>query len=300
MDGPLPARSHDALVFSVLDSEIRLAILDALYDRTVEPGPFSGETSYSSIKEAVGIDDSGQFNYHLDRLTDEFVIKFGDAYRLTERGREIVRLRRTGTLTENPRVAPEPVDSSCYLCGAPIEVFYANGFMVTRCPSCAGAVDTEIFPTGTISALPYPPSGVDGVDIETAFERVHRRFMCVYRAMARGFCPTCGHDVRVIFPRHEGVSDDEVDLLQHVTHDGLVMFSCTYCGQHRVTHPLSATDDRDPMAHYFIDRTVDPGWDRLATALSWDVDRREDAMVFETDDAARFVVDEQLDVSREA
>ena len=39
MDGPLPARSHDALVFSVLDSEIRLAILDALYDRTVEPGP---------------------------------------------------------------------------------------------------------------------------------------------------------------------------------------------------------------------------------------------------------------------
>ena len=300
MDGPQPARSHDALVFSVLDSEIRLAILDALYDRTVEPGPFSGETSYSWIKEAVGIDASGQINYLLDRLTDEFVIKFGDTYRLTERGREIVRLRRTGMLTENPRVAPEQIDSSCYLCGEQIEVFYANGFMVTRCPSCSGAVDTEIFPTGTLSALPYPPSGVDGVDIETAFERVHRRFMCVYRAMARGFCPTCGHDVRVTFPRHEGVSDDEADLLQHVTHDGLVMLSCTYCGQHRVTHPLSATDDRDPMAHYFIDRTVDPGWDRLATALSWDVGRREDAMVFETDDAARFVVDEQLDVSREA
>ena len=298
MDGP-PARSRDALVFSVLDSEIRLAILDALYDRTVVPGPFSGETSYSSIREAVGIDDSGRFNYHLDRLTDEFVIKFGDAYRLTERGREIVRLRRTGTLTEDPRVAPKQIDSSCYLCGERVEVFYANGFVVTRCPSCSGAVDTEIFPTGTLSALPYPPSGVDGIDIETVFERVHQRFMCVYRAMARGFCPTCGHDVHVTLPRRED-AQGERDLLRHVTHDGLVMLSCTHCGQHRVTNPLSATDDRDPMADYFIDRAVDPGWDRLATALSWDVDRRADGMVFETDDAVRFVVDEELDVTRES
>jgi hypothetical protein len=54
------------------------------------------------------------------------------------------------------------------------------------------------------------------------------------------------------------------------------------------------------MADYFIDRAVDPGWDRLATALSWDVDRRADGMVFETDDAVRFVVDEELDVTRES
>lgn len=300
MDGSEPARSHDALMFSVLDSEIRLAILDALYDRTVEPGPFSGEASYSSIKESVGIDDSGRFNYHLDRLTDEFVLKFGNAYRLTERGREIVRLRRTGTLTEDPQVAPKRIDSSCYLCGEQIEVFYANGFIITQCPSCSGTVDTEIFPTGTLSALPHPPSGVDGIDIETAFERAHQRFMCVYRSMARGFCPTCGSDVDVTVSHTDDGSTDEEDLLRHVTHDGLVMLSCTHCGQHRVTHPLSATDDRDPMADYFITRGVTPGWDRLALALSWDVDRREDALVFETDDNAVFVVDEQLDVVREA
>jgi len=300
MTGPPAVRSSDALAFSMLDSEIRLSILDALYERTAGPGPFSTKVSYSSIQSAVGIEDSGRFNYHLDRLTDRFVVKSGGGYRLSESGRAVVHLRRTRTLTDDPLVEPEPVEADCYRCGTPLEAFYACGHLVTRCVNCDGVVDHEMFPSGTLSVLSYPPSGVSGVDIQTAFERVHRRIMGTYRAMADGFCPQCGHDVQARLPPREALtSRHDDDLLSCVTHDGLIEFNCTHCGQRRITHPLCAMDDHDPMAAYFIERDASPGWDRLAMTLSWDVAREAEALRFKTTDGVCFIVDTDLTVHRE-
>lgn len=200
------ARPRDALAFSLLDNHVRLAILDSLYERTVEPGPLASDAAYSAVKSDVGVEDSGRFSYHLDKLTDWFVTKTDDGYRLAEPGRKVVRLRRTRTLAADPAVEAEPVDAECYRCEGDVEASYDAGYLLVRCRECEGLVDHPLVPEGTLSALAYPPSGVSEVGISTAFERSHRRLAHYFRAMGDGFCPNCGRDVTVTFPpttRHD-------------------------------------------------------------------------------------------------
>lgn len=300
MDGSAEVFSHDALAFSVLDSEVRLAILDSLYERTVASGPLAGNATYSTIKADVDVEDSGRFSYHLDKLTDQFVTKTESGYRLAEPGREVVRLRRTGVLTEDPTVEAEPVDSTCYYCGSSIQAFYRRGYLVTWCPECPGLIEHELVADGTLASLSYPPAGVTGVDIETAFERSHRRAAQAFRAMADGFCPNCGHDVTATLPPAEGGDPgDDGYGFRHVNHDGMVRFACTHCGQRRISHPLYATDDRGPMADFFATNGLDPGWDRIATVMPWPVTGDGDELVFETPGGTRFRVDDELEVRRE-
>ncbi|GAA0513617.1 hypothetical protein SAMN04488066_103242 [Halorubrum aquaticum] len=300
MDSIAAVRSRDALAFSVLDSEVRLAILDSLYDRTVASGPLAGNAAYSTIKADVGVEDSGRFSYHLDKLTDRFVTKTETGYRLAEPGREVVRLRRTGVLTEDRTVEAEPVDGECYRCGADIQAFYRRGYLVTQCQECIGLIDHELVLDGTLASLAYPPSGVSGIDIGTAFERSHLRAVHTFRAMADGFCPNCGHDVTITLPPAEGEDPgDDGYGFRHVDHDGMVRFACDRCGRRHITHPLYATDDREPMAGFFTRNGIDPGWDRNATVMSWPVTVEGTEFVFETPDGDRFRVDDGLDVRRD-
>jgi len=293
------ARPRDALAFSLLDNHVRLAILDSLYERTVEPGPLASDAAYSAVKSDVGVEDSGRFSYHLDKLTDWFVTKTDDGYRLAEPGRKVVRLRRTRTLAADPAVEAEPVDAACYRCEGDVEASYDAGYLLVRCRECEGLVDHPLVPEGTLSALAYPPSGVSEVGIPTAFERSHRRLAHYFRAMGDGFCPNCGRDVTVTFPPDDETRPGTAVGFSHVRYDGLVRLSCGFCGQRRLAHPLSATDDQEPMAAFFGDRGLEPGWDRMAAAMSWPVSSRDGRLAYETPDGTRFVVDDDLTVTRE-
>lgn len=301
MDTSAASRSGDTLAFAALDSEVRLAILDSLYERTVEPGPLASDAAYSTIKSDVGVEDSGRFSYHLHRLVDRFVRKTDDGYRLSEPGREVVRLRRRGVLREDVSVEARRIDTECYRCGAGVEVSYERGYLTTRCPDCSGLIDHELVPEGTLTALAYPPSGVDGVGIETAFERAHVLIDQHVRAMAAGVCPDCGRDVTMTLeaadrPDRAGDGPGGSDRF---THDGLVRLSCDHCGQRRITHPLHATADRDPVAGYFADRGLAPGWDRFAAVMAWETTIRPGCVVFESPDGGRWTVDDDLAVTRE-
>ena len=159
--------------------------------------------------------------------------------------------------------------------------------------------DHPLVPEGTLSALAYPPSGVSGVGIATAFERSHRRLAHYFRAMGDGFCPNCGRDVTVTFPPDDEKHPGTPAGFSHVRYDGLVRLSCGFCGQRRIAHPLSATDDQEPMATFFGARGIEPGWGRMAAAMSWPVTSRDGRLAYETPDGTRFVVDDELAVTRE-
>ncbi len=301
MDSDDASRSEDALAFAALNSEVRLAILDSLYERTVEPGPLAGSAAYSTIKSDVGVADSGRFSYHLNRLVDRFVTSTDDGYRLTEPGREVVRLRRRGSLTEDVSVEPERVDAECYRCGAGVEAFYKRGYLITRCPDCEGLIDHELVPPGTLTALAYPPSGVEEVEIGTAFNRVHLLVDQEIRTMAAGVCPECGRNVTMRFESKPAVdsADDETRSSDWFTHDGLVQLSCDHCGQRRVTHPLHAVADRDPVASYVTEHGLVPGWDRFAELMSWKTTVCPDRLVFESPDGDSWTIDDEFGVDRE-
>lgn len=67
--------------FSLLANEDRLAILDAVaraHDRGDAP------VSFSTLRETVGVRDSGRFSYHLQELTGRFLARSSDGYSLHE------------------------------------------------------------------------------------------------------------------------------------------------------------------------------------------------------------------------
>ncbi|WP_231990820.1 winged helix-turn-helix domain-containing protein [Natronobacterium gregoryi] len=79
--------------FKALGNETRLEILRVLYDRGQANGePTTTVTPYSELRGAVGIEDKGNFNYHLRQLDDRFLERDDDGYRLTFAGFEIVKV----------------------------------------------------------------------------------------------------------------------------------------------------------------------------------------------------------------
>ncbi|WP_415380891.1 hypothetical protein [Halosimplex sp. TS25] len=72
--------------FTLLSDETRVRILAALADAGEEA------VRFSDLRSRVDVTDSGQFNYHLDRLRGELVAKTDDGYALTESGRAVARL----------------------------------------------------------------------------------------------------------------------------------------------------------------------------------------------------------------
>lgn len=69
--------------FATLSEPNRLEILLALYGAD-RPLP------YSTLRDAISIEDKGRFNYHLRQLRESFVTERGDGYTLTEAGQRVV------------------------------------------------------------------------------------------------------------------------------------------------------------------------------------------------------------------
>ncbi|WP_436909628.1 DUF7347 domain-containing protein [Halosimplex marinum] len=70
--------------FALLSNEMRVRILAALADADAEA------VCFSDLRSRAGVTDSGQFNYHLERLRGELVAKTDDGYALTEAGERVV------------------------------------------------------------------------------------------------------------------------------------------------------------------------------------------------------------------
>jgi DNA-binding transcriptional ArsR family regulator len=66
--------------FELLSNETRIAILRVLASADEECLPFS------ILRKRVGIDDSGQFNYHLNRLAGHYVRRTRDGYIICQTG----------------------------------------------------------------------------------------------------------------------------------------------------------------------------------------------------------------------
>jgi len=309
----------EAAVFAFLGNDVRLQILHSLYERTVEPGPMASAASYSTVRADVGVEDSGRFSYHLDKLTDRFITRHDGGYRLREAGREVVRLHRTGVLSSEPTVAFEPVEAACFHCGATAEAGYEGGYLLTRCPECPGLLDHELSPHGTLSALAYPPSGVESApDVETIFRRAHHRLEHRMAMMGSGFCGRCGGNVTASFdltgaPREgsgcvaldpadgpeDGTTEEDRRYDHLLNHDGLAEFACDCCGILRLTHPLHAIVGQEPVAGILSERNAEPGWERFAEVMRWPVTERDDRLTFETPDGGFLTVSEDLTVEEE-
>lgn len=90
----------------VLGNELRMDVLRTLADAD-EP------LTFTELREAVGVRDTGRFNYHLTRLCRYFVRETTDGYELGHAGNRVIA---AGKVPEDPASTGEPVEQ-CPVCG---------------------------------------------------------------------------------------------------------------------------------------------------------------------------------------
>ncbi|WP_372913058.1 winged helix-turn-helix domain-containing protein [Salinigranum sp.] len=175
--------------FATLGNETRLSILQAL-------GEADRPVSFSALFDRVDADDSGGFNYHLDRLVGHFVDKTTAGYELRQAGRRVVEAVLSGAVTDAPVVERTRLDQPCHYCGAPIEVSYRQDRILKYCTACpgrdqspSGVPDAPV--SGYLGSLPLPPAGVQGRTAGEVYVAAWTWANLEFLAEAGGVCSRC-------------------------------------------------------------------------------------------------------------
>jgi len=231
-----------AEAFALLGDDARIAILRALWEREAEtPVPFS------ELYDAVDVDDSARFNYHLKRLTDHFVAKTDDGYAFRAAGWKVVRAVFAGTFNEREDLAPFDAPGDCCGCGGDLRARYADETLTIACADC-----------GTVHvAYPFAPGGLADRGPAELLEAFHRHVRHHYCLAADGVCPECMGRSETRFE-----TDPDRDLL-----DVAVVHECQRC-DNRLTSSvgLNLLDTAEVLA-FHADRGCD-----LSTAPFWTFD----------------------------
>ena len=268
-----------AEAFSVVGNETRLVILEALWRAPDRP------VAFSELRSRVGTRDSAQFNYHLQKLTGQFVRKTDGGYDFRSAGRAVIQAVLSGSLNQDPELDPFPVEGECIDCGAGLRARYADESLRITCRDCGR-------PHGDWE---FPPGGLEDrtrAEVMDAFNQRVRHLLCL---TADGVCPACN-----------GRTESDVGYGGGGALDVAVAHECRRCGFEVVTSVgISLLDDAEVVAFYRdhgVDLNARPFWtlewcisDRHLEVLSEDPWRFRVAVELD-DERLEVVVDEGLSV----
>lgn len=171
----------------------RLAILLALWEE-YDPLQSDQTLTFSELFDRVGVPDSGNFNYHLTKLTDHFVEETANGYRLQNAGLKVVQATIAGTGLNEKRLPPTELDMSCYRCGAPVELSYKRENLYHVCSECEGNSGPELGeerPSGTLMMFDFNPAGLANRDPDEIFLAGTVKSLRDFGSLMRGICPEC-------------------------------------------------------------------------------------------------------------
>ena len=277
-DGRLPP----AEAFAAIANETRLEILEALWAASDRP------VSFSTLHERVDLRDSAQFNYHLQQLTDHFVVKTDDGYDLSHAGEGVVRAVLSGSFTEDPDRTID-VEGDCVVCAGGLEATYADERITIECAACGQRH----------GQYPFPPGGLRGRTDREIMDAFNQRVRHLHCLAADGVCPECNGRMTTSIRRDQECC---LGLEWQVEH------RCEQC-RHGLCSAvgLSLLDQADVVTFHRergVDLTAIPYWQ-----LEWCVTDRHTTILSEDpweirvtipvgDDALRVTVDGDLVVQR--
>jgi hypothetical protein len=228
--------------FALLGHEIRLDILFVLLEDWM--AAYTEPKSYAELMAAVGMEDSGKFNYHLGKLRGVYVRQVEDGYVPTASAtalyRAVLATRPTETVEHEQRLS----DRECPACGDQPRLRYEGGFVTVECPACA---EWDGF------TYPFPQNGFEQHGPEQLLTAVHQRVRHEVGLARTGQCPDCAGSITVD-PRVQAIDSE----------DHWVELDCEHCTFVIGVDLLSAllTDDRVAAALRAVD--IDP------TAYDWE------------------------------
>lgn len=241
--------------FDLLGNQTRLDILRTLFEAD-EPLPFS------EVLDRVGVRDSGQFNYHLEKLQAVFVRQSEGGYELTAEGRDVVGSILAGPYTKTVETDPIPIDAECWFCEGSLAGMFAEDHVRIACTECDRNIISLAIPPGALEDYPreeWP---------RVAEQWTRRKF----ETMHNGFCILCdGPTTRSL----ERDIDDVIDAF-----DVGVRYTCDRCGEEMCANAEASVIQYPAVIAFHhrrgIDLTDTPVWD-----LDWAV--RPTAEVVDTD-----------------
>lgn len=210
--------------FAVLGNETRMEILQTLSEA-------AAPLSFSELRDRVGMRDSGQFNYHLEKLRGHFVRQTEDGYELHRAGDRVIQAVLSGAITESPVMDPTEIDAECAYCGSSTVVSFREGYLRHFCTECSGTYgdSTETVDPGReagdrndgeelgfLGAMELPPAGIRDRTPTEVYDATVVWGALDLLATGRGVCPRCSAPIE----RSVTVCDD------HDATDGV----CERCG----------------------------------------------------------------------
>ena len=245
-EGRSPATAADDVdareAFDLLGHDIRLGILLALLEDWL--AAYTEPKSYAELMDAVGMEDSGKFNYHLDKLRDVYVHQLEDGYVPTASATALYRAVLAHRPTETVEADQTLSSATCPACGVAAELQYDRGFVTADCPDCA---EWEGF------TYPFPQNGFESRTPGQLLDAINDRVRHEVGLARTGQCPACAGPTAIDI-RTENVEDD-----------GWIELACESCTFVVGVDPLTAmlTDDR--VASALREIGLDPhghDWDR--------------------------------------
>lgn len=258
--------------FEILGNDTRLAILLALWE-AIEPGfpPPDNELhtlSFSELQERVGMRDSGQFNYHLNRLVGPYVDQQGEGYVLTNTAEQILRRIFAGTFADYESFEGKPSEVECHHCGGSSVLDYDDGVLMLRCTNCEGVFRGFEEPPGTLAISERPPAGLVDRSPQEFFQYGNAWDRHRFEAAANGVCPDCSGLVSTRIHRcqnHDISAESVCDTCGWLDEFQAVMV-CSVCKSTYRTPAKDLIFLHLPVKVFFYERGLDPEriWD------SWD------------------------------
>jgi len=204
--------------FAVLGDETRLDIVRILwtagafhqYDDIYEDHT---TMSFSELRRRAGITDNGRFNYHLSKLTPQFVRQTDDGYRLSSAGKKLARTVVAISGEPTSSVSAE-VDTDCPVCGGSVTATYEDQWLRFACTECDG-VFGDSAPEGTLLNSPVTPTAMSDRTADEVLTTSLYRCMLDLTYLMQGLCRECA-----------GVVEKSISVCDDHDTDG----PCSTCG----------------------------------------------------------------------
>jgi len=207
----------------LVSHEVRAEILVALAAEMREH-PRDQTLSFSTLRDRVGHEDPGNFNYHLERLLGSLVEKTEDGYRLSDVGHHFVAVLRSGRFDPDREREFPHAETSCPLCAAPSTVTYEDGALRIDCDADHRSI------------LNVGPELLEANSVMDALDVAIRRTLWEAKSTIDGVCPYCDGETTGAVTRDPG-DEGVVPLSYEWTCDDCGMFLQSPPGGCVLFHP---------------------------------------------------------------
>ncbi len=240
-----PLQIDEAL--SIIGEPTRARIITVLGDARSVSQDESSTLRYSELMDRVGVEDSGRFHYHLEKLTGTFVKKQPAGYALRYPGQLLYEAIVSGTLTTRKSIEPFPVGDCPQCDGILSAAYHADHLLTVECANCETLFD----------AAHFPARGLENRSNEELLDATYQRRFHKVAMMRRGICPSCGSVVSRDLQDSACITYGSNSVDEMAGLDVYAVLNCEGCNSSIVGHPVNVSITSPTVVGFYDDHSLD-------------------------------------------